>query len=355
MTLAHWQRMNRPKMQPFFRFPLKLTRFTLPLFLLLSPPLASSQVLLEESHYVMGTWLRIAIPELNAQSGRKILRQAFEETQRLDGLLSHYRPDTPLSRLNHQAGRGPQEVPSELMEVLRLSVRLSRLTEGAFDITIGPLVSLLEEASRNGLWSQDPGNVLPNIGWELLRFPGGNRVELSRSGMRLDLGGIGKGYAVDQILQIFLKVGVRSALVNFGESSLLALGSPPDSPSWNVLVRGLQPDSFLGVLALRDKAVSTSTTFGMTFQVDGKAYGHIFDPRTGLPLVEPALAVVVADEASQAEALSKALLVLGPKVGFPILDRVPGTAGLYASEETLRMTPAFEEVFAPSPSAKQNR
>ncbi len=354
MTPAHWQRMNRPKVRSFFRSPSKLTRFILPLFLLFSPPPASSQVLLEESHYVMGTWLRITMPESDAQSGRKILRQAFEEVQRLDGLLSHYRLDTPLSRLNCQAGRGPQEAPFELMEVLHISARLSRLTEGAFDITIGPLVSLLEEASRSGFWPQDLGDVLPNIGWELLRFPGGNQVELSRPGMHLDLGGIGKGYAVDRIREILIEAGTRSAFLNFGESSLLALGNPPDSPSWNILVRGLEPDTFLGVLSLRDQAVSISSTFGRTFQVDGKTYGHIFDPRTGAPLSEPALAVVVAVNAAEAEALSTALLILGAEEGFSLLDQFPGSAALYASDEAVRMTPAFEKLFDLTTFEKQD-
>jgi FAD:protein FMN transferase len=144
--------------------------------------------------------------------------------------------------------------------------------------------------------------------------------------MRLDLGGIGKGYAIDQ-LKTILQQRKPNALLNFGQSSIWALGSPPDAPGWRILVQ--RPDGTpAGVITLRDQALSISGTMGQPFIINGQHYGHIIDPRSGKPIRQNLQACILAPTATQAEAFSKALLILGKQQGIALLQQHPGVEGL---------------------------
>jgi thiamine biosynthesis lipoprotein len=145
--------------------------------------------------------------------------------------------------------------------------------------------------------------------------------------MRLDLGGIGKGYAIDQLKNILQQQQKPNALLNFGQSSIWALGSPPNARGWRLLVQ--RPDGEpAGVVTLRDQAISISGTMGQPFMINGHQYGHIIDPRSGQPLQRNLQACVLAPTATQAEALSKALLVLGEQQGIALLHELKNVEGL---------------------------
>ncbi len=137
--------------------------------------------------------------------------------------------------------------------------------------------------------------------------------------MAIDLGGIGKGYALDQLTNLLRKQGLSQALLDFGQSSIWALGAPPDAEGWHLLVQ--QPDGeTVGIITLRDQALSVSGSLGQTFVVNGNRYGHVIDPHSGEPLQRDLLACVIAPSATQAEALSKALLILGEHRGIILLQ-----------------------------------
>lgn len=164
------------------------------------------------------------------------------------------------------------------------------------------------------------------IGGDKLIILPNKHVELAHKGMAIDLGGIGKGYALDQLINALKAQQITNALLDFGQSSIWALGAPPDAPYWRLLVQRPNGQE-VGVIALHDQALSISASFGQTFIIQGRQYGHVIDPRNGMPLQRDLLACVVAPTATEAEALSKALLILGEKDGIALLERLPRIEG----------------------------
>jgi thiamine biosynthesis lipoprotein len=161
------------------------------------------------------------------------------------------------------------------------------------------------------------------------------RVELAREGAVVDLGGIAKGFALDRMRPLLLERGIESALLEFGQSSTLAVGAPPGSGGWRLLVRGPEED-VLGLVTLTDRALSISSSFGHSVEIGGRRYGHVIDPRTGQPLTRPLQALIAAPDATLAEALSKALLILPPDVGVALVAAQRGCEGMLVDAEGRR-------------------
>jgi FAD:protein FMN transferase len=267
--------------------------------------------LVREVHYAMGTLLDVQLYHQHTEVGLRLLRHACQEVRRLEALLSRHAPESELSQLNRRAGRGPMLISPELFDLLRAAQQWAQWTRGAFDPTIGALSSLWCMASSCG---RVPANdrlqaVRRAAGWEKLRLVPPRMAELTTAGMELDLGGIGKGYAVDRMGHFLRQHGVHRAFINFGESSLLAIGGMPDEHSWPVGVRTLDGGVSTRVIGIQDGAVSTSSSFGQAFFLDGHRLGHVLDPRHGHPLGQPLAVTVLAPTATAAEALSTALLV----------------------------------------------
>lgn len=265
-----------------------------------------------EVRYVMGTLLDITLYHHDAQEARKLLNKAFSLGHRLDDLLSNYKPESEINRLNQKAGKGRIKVTADLYNFLALSRQLWQQTEGAFDITVGPFMKLWREAEGQGKTpsAETLKKVLRLVGMNHGILYGNFDVELSRKGMAIDTGGIGKGYAVDQIMVFFKKSGILSALINFGHSSIYALGSPPKAHGWKPLLQfpGQRP---LGILELKDQALSSSDSLGRHYEIVGKRYGHIVDPQSGIPVTQRIQAVVLGPSATEAEALSKYVILRG--------------------------------------------
>lgn len=272
----------------------------------------SGLTLVREVHYAMGTLLDVTLYHRERDGGLSILREACRETQRLETLLSRHLPTSELSHLNARAGQGPSMVSAELVDLLAVARQWAEDTQGAFDPTVGVFLKLWREAAGRG---DGPAAVHSQaarrqVGWSKLRLIPPCQVELTTAGMSLDLGGIAKGYAVDRMGALLQRRGIRHALINFGESSLMAIGPMPGGRPWPVLVRPLDKAVGVGALAIQDQAVGTSASFGQTFTLAGKSLSHIIDPRHGRPLERPLAVTVVAPTATAAEALSTALLVL---------------------------------------------
>jgi FAD:protein FMN transferase len=283
--------------------------------------------LVRELHYAMGTLLDVMLYHAEREVGLGLLREACRETQRLNALLSRHLPTSELSGLNTRAGQGPCTVSPELFALLAVARQWAEETQGAFDPTVGGGLTLWHEAARREECptAADLQAARCQAGWSKLRLTPPCQVELITTGMSLDLGGIGKGYAVDCMGTILRQSGIRHALINFGESSLLAIGPMPDGRPWPILVRALDSAVGVGWLAIQDQAVGTSASFGHTFTLAGKPLSHILDPRHGRPLEHPLAVTVVAPTATAAEALSTALLVL-TVAGEPVTTLPCGTS-----------------------------
>jgi FAD:protein FMN transferase len=295
---------------------------------LLIPHPVSALMCESDGRYVMGTVLEITVCAEYAGSVRQYLEPLFTTATHLDASLTTYDLNSPVSRLNASAGEGPASVPHEVSDLLTLSLRYSQLTQGTFDVTVGPLMLLWRDAVlRHTIPTrQELRRVRNSIGSDKVRLLPQDIVVL-RPGMAIDFGGIGKGYALDQLQKQLKQQQVRHALLDFGQSSIWALGSPPEAQGWRILLQ--QPDGRpVGVLTLRDHALSISASMGQAFTIKGRRYGHIIDPRTGHPLQRDVLACVIAPTATQAEALSKALLILGERKGIALLQHFPGVEGI---------------------------
>lgn len=314
-----------------------------------------SDRVISDGRYVMGTVLEIAIEGLESQPAARALDELYDEALRLDRMLSIYDPESQISRINRTAGHGIQRVDPEVVELLKLSVAYSELTRGAFDVTIGPLVDLWSEAAGRNEWptAAELASARRLVGAKKISTVSGDGVSIAGAGVKIDLGGIAKGYALDRMLPLLERRGIESALLSFGQSSSWAVGAPAGSPGWRLLVRGPE-GGFAGVITLRDQALSASGSQGQLFEIDGRRYGHIIDPRSGEPLTRARQAVVVAQRAALAEALSLALLVLDAEVGLALVASLPDSEGLLIERDgALRSTPGwsaavrFEPLCAP--------
>jgi FAD:protein FMN transferase len=278
----------------------------------------------------------------------------FTSASRLEALLSTFSQTSVVNQLNMHAGQGAFSVPLEVATLLTLSRHYWRLSQGTFDVTVGPLLTLWKTAAVTQTFPSSAilNKVRAKIGSDKIRILPTNQVSLTRSGMTIDLGGIGKGYALDRIADTLQSQGYHNALLDFGQSSIWALGAPPDAPIWRLLIQ--QPNGQnVGVISLRDQALSISASFGQHYLIQGRRYGHIIDPRTGMPMQRSLLACVIAANATQAEALSKALLILGEHQGVALLESLPSVEGLLVEAQGKQwMTRGWTQAtkFTPEPT-----
>lgn len=251
--------------------------------------------------------------------------EAIAEVVRLEGELSLYRPSSQIANVNARAALEPVRVSPEVFALLQRACALSLETGGAFDITIAPLVRCWGFMHGHGAMP-DPRAVAEaraKTGLRWVELDARNfTVRFARDGVMLDLGAIGKGYAIDCASDILREAGVASALIHGGTSTVSAIGHPPDADAWNVAVEDpaarsgpvsshAPPPAPLAVFSLKDESLSVSSGSEKSFQTDGKAYGHVLDPRTGQPTDPALLAAVALPSATESDALSTALLVLG--------------------------------------------
>lgn len=284
----------------------------------------------------MGTVLEITLVADDREQGRAVLDELFALAERLEAVFTTWRPESELSLLNAAAGTGLQNVDVELARLLRLSLRYSELTRGSFDVTVGPLVELWREAGRRGVLpsAQEIARAREKVGAQQLRLGHDGRVALA-PGASVDLGGVAKGYALDRMLLELERRGIERALLSFGQSSTWAVGRPTDAPGWRLLALGPAED-LLGVLTVEDRALSVSGSLGQWTEIEGRRYGHVLDPRSGQPLTRRRQALVVTRDASLAEALSKALLVLGEQEGMALIETQPECEALLADADGRR-------------------
>lgn len=278
----------------------------------------------------MGTLWRVTLYAPDAPSASNAVRAAFARVAALEEVMSDYDPDSELERLRKSPVGQPVKVSDDLFDILRRAQEVSRQTDGGFDVTIGPEVQLWRRARRRRALP-DPAVLeaaRQAVGYENLRLDAEARtVTLLTNDMRLDLGGIGKGYAADEALRVLRERGLPRALV--AASGDLAIGDPPPGKrGWRVGI-GLPDrpaDELAGLLLLRNAGVSTSGDTWQFLEIDGIRYSHLVDPRTGIGLTNRLQATVVADCATRSDPLATSVCVLGPRAGLEMIRADPTVA-----------------------------
>lgn len=297
----------------------------------------------------MGADFRLVFYAPDADSANRAAQAAFERVAELDALLSDYEPDSELMQLCARAGQGRAvPVSKDLWHVLERSQQLAKATDGAFDVTVGPLVRLWRQARRTRKLPDPQAlqQARQAVGFELVRLlPECQSVELKQPHMRLDLGGIAMGYAADEALRVLREHGMPCALVD-ASGDVVVGDAPPDSAGWRIGVAPLEADQPpQRYLLLSHAAVTTSGDAFQHVEIAGQRYSHIIDPATGLGLTERRSVTVIAPDGITADSLATALCVLGPERGLKFIQKMSGVEALFLWREGdhlhTRETPGF--------------
>jgi thiamine biosynthesis lipoprotein len=298
-----------------------------------APSLHSSQEkpLVYRKKYVMGTVFEIAAYQDSSQDVSDSIDKAFREIVRIDDLLSDYKPESALSTLNRSAHLHTERVPPDLYLIIEKAVELSRVSEGKFDISIAPLVNLWKAALSGEATptAAQEREVRDCVGYQKIVLTPPDQITFRSPCLQLDLGAIGKGYAVDRAGEILHASGVRDALINAGGSTIFAMGSPPGQSAWVVHLR--DPSRLIDpYVMLKDESVSTSEQ-SVPSLLGQDSPGHIIDPVTGRPLKTEFSVSVIAPNATMSDGLSTTLLLLGPEKGKSLMNGMQGVSAIWIS------------------------
>ncbi|MFN0066352.1 MAG: FAD:protein FMN transferase [Limisphaerales bacterium] len=294
------------------------------------------------ARHAMATRFELVLHGESATRLRGAGEEALDEVTRLEAALSLYRSDSEISALNRAAAAGWVRVSPEVAALVARALTLAQATGGAFDPTVAPLIEAWGLRSGTGRVPSDEELAAARaaVGAHLVEADPAGAVRFLRPGVRLDLGSIGKGYALDRAAVRLREAGVMSALLHGGTSSVVALGAPPGEEAWRVAVdveanfkfqisnpklppppdeppstiHDLPLTASPSVFALRDESLSVSAVWGKGFTADGRFRGHVLDPRTGRPVEVALLAAIGLPSATDSDALSTALLVRGAEL-----------------------------------------
>ncbi|HLH55486.1 MAG TPA: FAD:protein FMN transferase [Verrucomicrobiae bacterium] len=317
--------------------------------------------LIRVARNAMATRFEIVLLGDNPVSLRAAGEEALSEIERLESRLSVFKPQSDIARVNTRAAFEPVRVTPEVFHLLERACLLSRETEGAFDISIAPLVRCWGFMGGTGRLpsAEEIAAARSLVGMQrVLLEPSSLTVRFEREGMMLDLGAIGKGYAIERAVEVLLEAGVSNALLHGGTSTIYGLGRPQDVDAWRIEIpspaqvdfaataidstpkpaspSGPAPDSGqkgrpFATVTLCDASLSVSAVWGKSFQSRGKSFGHIIDPRTGEPAINAVMSAVVLPSATETDALSTALLTLGPAGHDALAKLRPGIKTLVAA------------------------
>jgi thiamine biosynthesis lipoprotein len=277
----------------------------------------------------MGMDFRIVLYASDSLQAEQAASAGFDRIRALNTIFSDYEDDSELTQLSRSSGSGRAVALSpELWDVLSQAQALAAQTQGAFDVTVGPYTSLWRRARRRLEFPRSDLLDLARqrVGYAKLHLdPARRTATLAVPRMRLDLGGIAKGYAMDEALQTLTDLGIRSALVS-GGGDLVVSDPPPGRRAWRIGLAPLNepngaPTEFLQVSR---KAVATSGDLFQFVEIDGRRYSHIVDPRTGIGLTNRSLVTVVAGRSAVADSLATAIAVMDAKPGLELVEQRPG-------------------------------
>ncbi len=292
----------------------------------------------EDSRVSMGCVYTIVVHGDERTPFRRIVDNALDEIDRVDRLMSHYKSDSELSRINREASKSPVKVDPELFGFIAECLRYSRESDGAFDITVGPLMKAWGFFRGEG---RAPAEVelaeaRNRVGYRhvILNQKDGT-IFFETSGVELDLGGIAKGYAVDRAVAALKRDGIASALVSAGGSTIYAFGAPPGETAWEVEVQDpVDQTRIATTVRLKDQALSVSGSYEKFFELNGVRYSHVMDPRTGRPAQGVLSVAVITNDGMSGDALDNVFYVLGVERSRALLKKFSASEVIFFLPES---------------------
>lgn len=285
-------------------------------------------------HRSMGTLFRVICYSDNEELVQDTKEKAFRRIDELNQIMSDYLPDSELMNLSRQSGSGRYvKVSDELYEIIRLGIAWSKQTKGIFDITIGPLTQLWRRAGRQDKLPtrKQIKYARKHTGYKKIHIDSEERaVKLKVEGMQLDLGGIAKGYTVDEVFRIFAEAGMDQVLVD-GGGDIRTGNPPPGKTGWRIVLENLEADPH--VMFLSNTSIATSGDMYRYVIIDSIRYGHIIDPRSGYGITVPRTSTVLAPTCLEADVLASVLCVWGPDKGIDFISSMPEIKAVIVQEE----------------------
>jgi len=314
--------------------------------------------LLKQTRMIMGTFAEVTVYSNDEKTAGKAIEGALDEMGRMDRIMSNYKKDSELSRLNRNAVKAPVPCGAELLDVIEKSQYYSELSDGAFDITISPFVALWGFFDEKGHIppNKEIDRLLPAVSYKNIVISKSvdpkkpSTVFLKNTQTQIDLGAIGKGYAVDKALEIIKNFGIDNACVNLG-GNIYVLGASAGKNTWKIGVQHPRnKDEILGYLELKNEATATSGDYERFFEIKGNRYSHIINPKTGMPVNGIIAVTIVAPTGTEVDALSTSVFVLGHEKGMELIKKIPNAEAMIAYEEkdgkiTIDMTEGFKDKF----------
>jgi len=293
---------------------------------------------------VMGTFAKVIAVAPDTKTAKNCIEAAFKQLEHIEALMSWRKEGSEIARVNRDAYTNPVRVSGPTFEVLQKSVEFSKLSEGAFDITVGPLMDLWRSAADTNRVPTEAElqQVHSKVGFEKLILDADNlTVRFAVDGMKLDLGGIAKGYAIDKAVEAMQKAGATGAMVDVG-GDIRCFGKPAGKDKWLIGLQNpatakdaMDTGTSLLALELTDSAVATSGDYRRFVLIEGRRYSHILDTATGWASKGLASVTVIAPSAADADALATAVSVMGLEKGLAFIERTPDV-------EAILITPAPE-------------
>ncbi len=283
------------------------------------------------SAFLLDTVVEITVAALNEQDAQNAISAAYEEIRRVEALLSRYHSESQIAQINRMDG-GEQFVPvnPEVYDVLQRSLHYSVISDGLFDITVGPLIDLWGIGTDREQIPDAPElrQILQYIDYRNVEIQAEQGVRLGYADMILDLGGVAKGYSVDRGIVVLRSRNITSALLNAG-GDMRCIGTKPDGTPWRIGIRHpRKPSGILGLIELEEKAVATSGDYERFFMRQGTRYHHIFLPDTGMPARECQSVTILADTAEKADVLATLVFIMGPLQGIAFIEAQADVEGM---------------------------
>ena len=296
-------------------------------------PLHAHALWLHDEQAIMGTSVRVELWHEDAVAGKAAIAAVMEEMHRIDGSMSPFIPSSELSRVNQLAASRPVAISQELFDLITRSLAVSKLTGGAFDITFSSVGYLYDYRRHIKPTETEIRRALPGVNYRHLNLNRRHRtLRFGRPGMRIDLGGIAKGYAVDAGIELLKKRGITHALVTAGGDSRI-IGDRRGRP-WMIGIRDpRRRDDMVAMLPLNDTAVSTSGDYERYFEADGVRYHHIINPKTGHSASEVRSVTIIAPDATTTDGLSTGVFVLGLEQGMALVESLDNVQAVIVDKQ----------------------
>lgn len=295
-------------------------------FFFLSLSCGFSQQVFKKTTVLMGSVFELTLVEKDSALAQQHFQQVIGEIDRIENLISEWRPKTQISEVNRNAGIRPVKVDREVFELTRRALRYSELSGGAFDISIAALDKIWR---FDGSMTEMPADEavrksVERVGYRhIVLDSNASTLYLALPGMKIGFGSIGKGYAADKGRELMQSLGVRGGIVN-ASGDLSAWGTPPNGKAWKIgIYNPFKPLKFLKILKVKEASMATSGNYEKYAEINGKRYSHIIDPKTGYPSTGLTSVTVTGPTAEFANALSTSVMVLGAKEGIRLLKQFP--------------------------------